>query len=337
MHNQSIPLIRASSIKPVCDRIEAAGGHLDSVLVRCGLTRDAITSASVFVPAPAVYQCCEEAARVLRDPHLGARIGIEMAAGGFSALLGPVEPSSTFAEMLTRFIIDYPGYSSAAAPFMEIGRDRTTFRIKRGFTPDAPPAQADAIGAALILGLVQRSVGQRWSASDVIAEVCAPAALDIPELAGTTLATGDLLGLRVSFPTRWLVDARSPQAKPTAGSLDTLRSVLAAHLFEPGLDLERAAQLTGLRASQISRVLRDMDASFTRLLDDLRREAAVTALSESACKISDAATSLGYSNASNFCRAFIRWTGVSPRDYRARLKETDPETDVSSRPSRQVI
>ncbi len=59
------------------------------------------------------------------------------------------------------------------------------------------------------------------------------------------------------------------------------------------------------------------------LLDELRRALAVRYLDEEALEITEVAFLLGFSQASAFHRAFKRWTGTTPSDYRRRRLASD--------------
>lgn len=68
----------------------------------------------------------------------------------------------------------------------------------------------------------------------------------------------------------------------------------------------------------LSRRLKGEGASFEQVLDDLRRRMAESYLDGGKTTISEVAYLTGFSEASAFSRAFKRWTGVSPREFRAR-------------------
>lgn len=57
--------------------------------------------------------------------------------------------------------------------------------------------------------------------------------------------------------------------------------------------------------------------SFQQLLDDTRKELACSYLSQASRPVTEITFLLGFSDTSNFTRAFKRWTGLSPTDFRA--------------------
>ncbi|SHG10529.1 AraC family transcriptional regulator [Streptoalloteichus hindustanus] len=83
----------------------------------------------------------------------------------------------------------------------------------------------------------------------------------------------------------------------------------------PGLD-EVAARLS-VSPQTLRRQLREEGAAFSRIKDQVRRDAAVAALVAGRESIEELALRLGFSEASAFHRAFRRWTGASPGSYRA--------------------
>ncbi|MGI9287869.1 MAG: helix-turn-helix domain-containing protein, partial [Pseudomonadales bacterium] len=61
------------------------------------------------------------------------------------------------------------------------------------------------------------------------------------------------------------------------------------------------------------------DTSFQEILDTTRQSLALGYMEQSNISITEAAYLLGFSDVSNFTRAFKRWTGKSPRDFRQSL------------------
>ena len=66
----------------------------------------------------------------------------------------------------------------------------------------------------------------------------------------------------------------------------------------------------------LQRKLRDEGMAFQALLDDLRCQLARRHMAEPRESIAEIAFLLGFSEVSTFHRAFKRWTGLTPGDYR---------------------
>ena len=63
--------------------------------------------------------------------------------------------------------------------------------------------------------------------------------------------------------------------------------------------------------------LERLNSSYQHVLDDTRRELAEQYMQQQQRSISEVAYLLGFSDCSNFSRAFKRWTGESPSQFRS--------------------
>ncbi|MDX1803056.1 MAG: AraC family transcriptional regulator [Alcanivorax sp.] len=92
------------------------------------------------------------------------------------------------------------------------------------------------------------------------------------------------------------------------------RIILSSAGRFPGV--EEVASELHMSSRTLKRKLQQLGTSYQRVLDDLRKGLAVEYLSQSEKTVDEIAMLLGYSDASNFARAFRRWTLRSPSDYR---------------------
>lgn len=76
-----------------------------------------------------------------------------------------------------------------------------------------------------------------------------------------------------------------------------------------------------MSSRNLQRRLQDEGVSFKQLLSEVRQESALRYLASSRYSISEIAYLLGFSDQSNFTRAFKRWFDVSPSDKRAELRQ----------------
>jgi AraC-like DNA-binding protein len=79
---------------------------------------------------------------------------------------------------------------------------------------------------------------------------------------------------------------------------------------------DRVASALCMSPTTLQLKLSQRGCNFQQLLDDTRKELACSYLSQAARSVTEITFLLGFSDTSNFTRAFKRWTGVSPTDYR---------------------
>ena len=79
---------------------------------------------------------------------------------------------------------------------------------------------------------------------------------------------------------------------------------------------EQIASLLNLSSRSLQRRLKDEDMTYKQLLDETRRELASQYIENSHLSINQITYLLGFSEPANFSRAFKRWNGVSPSQYR---------------------
>lgn len=98
--------------------------------------------------------------------------------------------------------------------------------------------------------------------------------------------------------------------------LSRIRQLLAAQLnAAPGL--EGLAEQMNCSPRTLRRHLHDAGCSYQELLDELRFERAKLLLHETEWPIYRIADTLGFSETASFRHAFVRWSGVSPSQFRA--------------------
>lgn len=130
-------------------------------------------------------------------------------------------------------------------------------------------------------------------------------------------------------------------ARPLVGANPRLRATLEAHALELAREASLArsfgvkvraeiaqllrdgepriadvAQRLGMTARTLQRRLQDEELGFTTLVDEARLDLARRYLADDSLSIAEVSFALGYSEPSAFTRAFKRWSGSAPAEYR---------------------
>jgi AraC-like DNA-binding protein len=66
----------------------------------------------------------------------------------------------------------------------------------------------------------------------------------------------------------------------------------------------------------LQRKLANVDTTFRNLVEQVREELAKSFLTDESYNLIEITYMLGFSSQSSFTRAFKRWTGVTPQDFR---------------------
>lgn len=80
--------------------------------------------------------------------------------------------------------------------------------------------------------------------------------------------------------------------------------------------IETVASHLATSTRTLSRSLQEVQTSYQKILDEVRKEMAIEYLKTSSLPIEEIAALIGYNDPSNFRKAFKRWTGHPPSYYR---------------------
>ena len=102
----------------------------------------------------------------------------------------------------------------------------------------------------------------------------------------------------------------------------SIHQIISTYTLTNNTSLEEIADATNMSARTLQRRLTDNGLKFNDLLNQAKFDHAKEKLENSQTPITEIAESLGYSDAAHFTRAFHRWSGVSPTDYKKRITKS---------------
>lgn len=115
-----------------------------------------------------------------------------------------------------------------------------------------------------------------------------------------------------------LAEARRQLAQPLLLNLENqLRAACFRALPGPLPEAPALAEALGIAPRQLRQLMSEHHIRLRDLQDDVRREAALRWLTLPGCDISNLAQACGFSEQSAFQRAFRRWTGMTPLQWRS--------------------
>jgi AraC-like DNA-binding protein len=318
----NLPLIRLSSVNPFLLELGRRNINGGEILERHGLPVDVPASSDLFASAQTIYEIVEESAGAANDPYLGYTIGQKLELSEWEPIAKAIRQAETVGDLLRYFVVNALDHSTSTEFFVRTEGERTTFGFNRATTPSFRPAQNDGF----YLGFFTKLRGPYWDANKVLAKVSSPSTIprsdDLPRLAETGYE-----GIRISFPTAWqfsklqkltlttrtIADAehRIPESL-----IESVHAALRPHIHDSALTVEKAAEICGYGKRKLARKLRAQGTTIVSQIAALRAAEARHQLINSSTRVADIGRSVGFTDPTVFSRAFKKWTGHSPQQYR---------------------
>jgi AraC-like DNA-binding protein len=329
-----LPSVLSSWTRTIVDALEAMGMASDDVLLAAGLSRDALKDPNARLPMTASARLWQAAAVKANDPAFGLRASRYVKQTTFHALGYAVFASATLRDALHRLV----RYSHLVSDGAELVLQEKGDCVRLVFVPEAgtPSPSVEALDAvmSLIVRTCRALTDRSFSLHLVQQRRPEPAEtypyrkffrceveFGAPEDALTIGIHALDRPLSTSNPELALHNdhlVRRYLAEMRQGSmLDRARAVLAERLTSDPSPATVAAAL-GTSVRSLQRRLRDQGFSYVTLLNETRRQLGTAYLLEERYSVTEIAFQLGFDDASAFARAFRRWTGLSPSEYRAR-------------------
>ena len=101
--------------------------------------------------------------------------------------------------------------------------------------------------------------------------------------------------------------------------------------------IETVSRNLGMSSRTLRRKLNELQTSYKEILNDAKQELAIRYLRSSGKTITEVAALLDFHDSSAFCKAFKRWTGMSPKTYRQQLKPNIPAQNQIQHTGTQAI
>lgn len=144
-------------------------------------------------------------------------------------------------------------------------------------------------------------------------EMCLdPTIVDIPLLGGNREIAGEHDKIMQNYIA----------ALDTADIINRVKRIILQKLPSENCTKQQVASELAMSPSALHQKLAAQDTSFQDLLNQVRKSLALDYMEQSRVSITEMSFMLGFNDTSSFTRAFRRWTGKSPRDYR-RLRGRD--------------
>ncbi|MGI9259769.1 MAG: helix-turn-helix domain-containing protein [Gammaproteobacteria bacterium] len=105
-----------------------------------------------------------------------------------------------------------------------------------------------------------------------------------------------------------------------ADRVASLRIVVMRLLPSGYPKLERVARELNIARRTLQRRLAEAETSYTELVNEARMKLAEQMLKDRSRSIASIAVLTGFANHSGFSRAFHRWKGMTPRQFRAKAR-----------------
>jgi AraC-like DNA-binding protein len=228
-------------------------------------------------------------------------------------------------QLLQRVCAAAPLMSNSARYDLET-RDDSIFFCNRGRRLLHDDIHAQLFQVFGMIQLVQLAMGPGWRPDEIHFTFAHDASVEkAPQLNPSRILFScrfpGILFPRHLLPTaiREIVSERR-EVKPLPPAFhQQLSEIIAPYLGGERIDKTIAAEIIGVSPRTLQRRLEEERTSFHEVLEQLRLEKAKAMLEEPDLKLIEIAFELGYENPPSFTRAFRRWTGVTPSEYRCRV------------------
>jgi AraC-like DNA-binding protein len=328
-------LTKARSMGPVAEMVERSGGSVARVFRRAELPLRLIEEPDRLILLKDQLNLVECAAREIGDDALAARLSTE---AGFASL-GPYGQQMNMMPRLGRALACA---STTIGPMLQ-SSTRFSLTVRKGFVTwtygvtdpiEIGRQKNEMLAFGYMLDLIRRFAGTHWTPARV--ELPGPplaAKSAIENVFRCDLFRGETAA--IIFPAELLelpnprvsqhqqMDGHElPEPDDIAACVERL---IGLALLEGRPNINWLCRRMEISRRSLQRHLTSHGASFDALLRRALISRATNLLGAGASAI-ETAYELGYSDPAHFTRAFRRWTGRTPRDWRS-------ERRMSNKPS----
>ena len=319
--------------RPAIEELARRHIELEPVLAQAHLTQAALTAPEARFPYRSVVDLWEAASSATHDPHFGAHVANTLPIGGFDVFDYIFSTAETVGEGLQRSLHYIRLVYDHSNVQLEVhGHRARLYRRNPGLA-----TQYSEFGLTLIVARIRQSTGIDWvpervrfqhDGTDVNGELGRLFRCPIEYGAPDTelLFDASILKVRHERPDSRLLAILMRYADSILTTLPkrddlvaTASATIARQMAKELPTLASTAAAVQLPERTLQRRLAARSTSHSDLLDHVRHDLALRYILDAGRSVGEIAYLLHFSDSTAFHRAFKRWTGEGPAQYRRSL------------------
>jgi AraC-like DNA-binding protein len=320
----------------IAEAVESRGGSIMRVFARAELPLGLIDQPELLVPLRDQVRLLEYASREVGDAALSARLASKAGIPGLGVygdrlLSAPrLEAAIARASLLIGALLQ-----SSTSLRLEVDPPIARWTYEISDQADVGRQKHDILALGYMIDLLRRFAGPRWTPPQVEV-IGSPIAgrTQVEDVLSCELSRGEVSA--IIFPSEML---ELPNVRPgtpdDAGSADNetplpdprdtvkcVEHLIRLALLDGRPRIDWIARKMDLSGRSLQRHLSAHGATFEAVMDRVLTRHSMTLLEQGGTPITELALQLGYADPSHFVRAFRRWTGRTPGEFRRSLGVT---------------
>jgi len=319
---------------------------LGPYLARVGIAPEVLDEPSLLVEVPQFVEVMEVAARERAEDTLGLHMGERLQPQDLGVVGYAIAHAGTVERMLRTYVRYFVVYALGVEMNLEVDDNRVSWTYQLSDPAILTRRQDAEMALAFIHTVIQRGVGDDWQLLEVHFEHAkpkevsehrrifqAPVLFDKP--VNALVFDKGMLDRKLKEADQRLFPAlqshldsvlleRSEEQDLVAQVSNFIAKSLSSHVPS----LAEVAEALGMPTWTLQRRLRDKELVYSQLVTDTRRRLAEAYLKNANMPLMEVAFLLGYSEVSAFSRAFRRWMGKPPLEYRRALLSGSPSSQL---------
>ena len=329
-YTSPIAVARADVVSLFCGHFEAMGAPTERLLEQSAIPPENLDIPGALIPLRNAYRFVELACSSLHGEHLGLYLGLENSLENLGFYGRSLQNASTVGAYLQKGIDHLNLINSGERFWTSAHGTELRFNIASPGICTLGSHQTHLHTLVITVANLRRAAGPGWWPREIGLAYNSREPLPSVDLFTNARVVQGLEHSYITLP-RALMHRKFPGPPGANGSgmeivpdplpTDFIGLVMSQvdALSADGRDLhiDRIAESLGMSRRTLQRAIGREGLTYLGLLNDYRMGKAGEWLDRSEKPVTEIALDLGYTDASNFSRAFRRHTGLSPSDYRS--------------------
>jgi len=318
------------------DLLESFGVPSAPVLRNCGLTRADLNDPDRTASIQEMSRLLSRSTELANCEHFGLFLSRSVNLRSLGLVGRLVRFAPTVEAALDELCTNFAVHDTGGIVEVRLEHETATLAYTVHATGIATPEQVYDFATGVMRNIMLELCGAEWQPSLVMLPRKSPRNLVPYRAIFDAPLQFDAVTAAVAFPGHWLsqpvpgadpvlyrlllreVQARMEEGNPLV--CGDVRRAIVGQLHEGECSRREVARVLGLHERTLCRRLQSSGTTFQELLDEVRSEIAQQLLHDTHVPIAQIAQALGFRNSTVMARAFRRWNGLSPREYRNGLR-----------------